>query len=80
MRKPYEAAFQASVISVTKRTIVERGEKAEASIGSGSGNLAITAKNFTPIIKAACGGPGEHCRWGRHWVCGPMSRCWCAPC
>jgi hypothetical protein len=53
---------------------------AEASVTGGSGNLAITAKNFTPIIKTACGGPGAHCRWGRHWVCGPMGRCWCAPC
>jgi hypothetical protein len=55
--------------------------KAEASILGGAGSLAITAKNFTPIIKTGCGGPGPHCRWGRHWVCGPMGRrCWCAPC
>jgi hypothetical protein len=53
---------------------------AQASVTGGSGNLAITAKNFTPIIKAGCGGPGPHCRWGRHWFCGPLGRCWCAPC
>ncbi len=54
--------------------------KAEAAISGGAGHLAITAKDFTPIIKSGCGGPGEHCRWGRHWVCGPAGRCWCAPC
>ena len=53
---------------------------AEASVTGGSGNLAITAKNFTPVIKAACGGPGANCRAGRHWVRGPAGRCWCAPC
>jgi hypothetical protein len=55
--------------------------KADAAIGGGAGNLTVTAQNFTPIIKAACGGPGPHCRPGRHWVCGPAGRhCWCAPC
>lgn len=54
--------------------------KAEAAISGGAGHLAITAKDFTPIIKSGCGGPGAHCRWGRHWTCGPMGRCWCAPC
>jgi hypothetical protein len=54
--------------------------KADASVSSGAANLAIAAKNFTPIIKAGCGGRGPHCTWGRHWFCGQMGRCWCAPC
>ena len=53
---------------------------AEAAVTGGSGNLAIAAKNFSPVIKTACGGPGANCRAGRHWVCGPAGRCWCAPC
>jgi hypothetical protein len=54
--------------------------KAEAASWGGAANLVATAKNFTPIIKTACGGPGANCRAGRHWVCGPAGRCWCAPC
>lgn len=45
----------------------------------GAAGLRAQAQTFTPIVKAACGGPGEHCPRGRHWVCGPV-RCWCAPC
>src|ERR1700676_3571566 len=53
---------------------------AEAAVTGGSGNLAITAKNFSPVIKTACGGPSDNCRAGRHWTWGPARHCWCAPC
>jgi hypothetical protein len=54
---------------------------ADAQTWRGAASIPSAAQNFTPIEKAACGGRGPHCRWGRHWVCGPRGlRCWCAPC
>jgi hypothetical protein len=53
---------------------------AQAQTWHGSAQLNGAAQNFTPIIKAACGGRwGPHCPPGRHRVCGRW-RCWCAPC
>ena len=54
--------------------------KADAGTWGGAAGLLPAVQNFTPIVKTACGGPGPHCRWGRHWVCGRWGRCWCAPC
>jgi hypothetical protein len=51
--------------------------KAEATPGANMGMPLAT--EFSPVIKAGCGGPGRYCPWGRHWVCGPRG-CWCAPC
>ena len=53
--------------------------KAEATTFGSDPSLAAAAKNFSPVVKAACGAPGPHCGPARHWVCGPR-RCWCAPC
>jgi hypothetical protein len=50
--------------------------KAEATPGPNMGMLPAT--EFSPVIKAGCGGPGR-CPWGRYWVCRPRG-CWCAPC
>jgi hypothetical protein len=54
---------------------------AQAQTWRGTAGLNGAAQNFTPIHKAACGGvPGRWCPAGRHRVCGPRGRCWCAPC
>jgi hypothetical protein len=44
-----------------------------------SATIPAPGPNYSPIEKAACGGPGPRCPWGRTWVCGPAG-CWCAPC
>ncbi|MBV9426103.1 MAG: hypothetical protein JO084_00075 [Bradyrhizobiaceae bacterium] len=54
---------------------------AQAQTWRGSAQLNGAAQNFTPIAKVACGGRwGPWCPPGRHRVCGPRGRCWCAPC
>jgi len=54
--------------------------QAYAQIERGPAALADTAKNFTPIEKAACGPHrGEFCGPWHHRVCGRY-HCWCAPC
>jgi len=54
--------------------------QAQAQMERGSAALSETAKDYTPIAKAACGGHwGRHCPPGYHWVCGRW-KCWCAPC
>ena len=54
---------------------------AQAQTWRGSTGLQGAAQNFTPIQRAACGGRwGPWCPPGRHRVCGPRGRCWCAPC
>ena len=46
----------------------------------GAAAISETAKNFTPIQKAACGPfHGRWCGPFHHRVCGPY-RCWCARC
>jgi hypothetical protein len=53
---------------------------AQSAAGIGLGTLALPDAS-SPIVPAACGGPGPHCPPGFHWVCGPYGRhCWCAPC
>ena len=54
--------------------------KAEATTPVGDPGVAATVKNFSPVIKAACGAPGPHCGPRHHWVCNGHGRCWCAPC
>jgi hypothetical protein len=54
--------------------------QAYAQMERGPAALASAPKNFTPIVKAACGPHwGAHCGPWHHWVCGRY-RCWCAPC
>jgi hypothetical protein len=54
--------------------------QAYAQMERGPAALASAPKNFTPIVKAACGPYwGAHCGPWHHWVCGRY-RCWCAPC
>ena len=54
--------------------------QAYAQMERGPAALADTAKNFTPIEKAACGPHrGEFCGPWHHRVCGRY-HCWCAPC
>jgi hypothetical protein len=38
------------------------------------------AKNYSPVEKVACGGPGPRCPWGSRWACGPYGGCGCVPC
>jgi hypothetical protein len=52
---------------------------AEATTSTGAAPLGATAKNYSPVKKAACVRWGRHCPPGFRWVCGP-ARCWCAPC
>lgn len=66
-------AAMAAVLLVASPTM-----DASAQVSRGMAAIKTTAKNFTPIEKAACFGWG-HCRPGFHRVCGPR-RCWCAPC
>ena len=54
--------------------------KAEAATWLEKSKLRAAAENYTPIEKAACYGWGRNCPPGRVWRCGPMGRCWCAPC
>src|SRR5271166_4230264 len=52
----------------------------QAQMERGPAALADTAKNFTPIEKAACGPHyGKYCGPFHHRVCDRW-RCWCAPC
>jgi hypothetical protein len=54
--------------------------KADAQTTRGAAAISATAKNFTPIEKAACGPYwGRWCGPYHHRVCGPY-RCWCAHC
>jgi hypothetical protein len=54
--------------------------QAQAQIERGPASLADTAKNFTPVEKAACGPHwGRFCGPWHHRVCGRW-HCWCAPC
>ena len=53
--------------------------KAEAQTSRGATNIPAQSQNFTPIQRAACGGPGPYCPAGFIRRCGPH-RCWCAPC
>jgi hypothetical protein len=42
---------------------------------------AMTIRNATPILKAACDRVDSHCPAHTLWVCGPYGqRCWCTPC
>jgi hypothetical protein len=62
---------------------------AMAMLGAGAFGLKAATLNSPPIVsagatqslvqKAACGGPGRYCGWGRHRVCRRW-HCWCAPC
>ena len=53
--------------------------RAEATTLNGASYLPAVTKNFSPVERVACGGPGPNCLWGRTWVCRPRG-CWCAPC
>jgi hypothetical protein len=53
--------------------------RAEATTLNGASHLPAVTKNFSPVERVACGGPGPNCPWGRTWVCRPRG-CWCAPC
>jgi hypothetical protein len=54
--------------------------KADAQTTRGAAAISATARNFTPIEKAACGPYwGRWCGPYHHRVCGPY-RCWCARC
>jgi hypothetical protein len=54
--------------------------KADAQTSRGAANIPAQSQDFTPIEKAACGGPGPYCPTGLIRRCGPLGRCWCAPC
>jgi len=74
-----------AVIAAVSAALVLGGTLASyAQTSRGAPSLPAASKNFTPIEKVACGGPGPYCGWGRHRVCrrGYYGRvhCWCAPC
>ena len=50
------------------------GWRAEAAPGAG-----YPMRNFSPVVKVACGGPGPMCGWGRIYTCN-AKKCWCAAC
>lgn len=50
-----------------------------ASWRSGTLSLPSATKNFSPIERAACRGPGRWCPTGWVMRCGPW-RCRCVPC
>jgi hypothetical protein len=52
---------------------------AQATTSTAAATLGATAKNYSPVKKAACVGWGRHCPPGFRWACGPY-RCWCRPC
>jgi hypothetical protein len=52
---------------------------AEATTLTGTGSLPATTRDFSPVEKVGCGGPGR-CPIGLHWVCGPHGRCGCVSC
>jgi len=53
--------------------------KADAQTSRGAANIPAQSQNFTPVQRAACGGPGPYCPAGLVRRCGPRG-CWCAPC
>ena len=55
--------------------------KADAQTTRGAAAISDTARNFTPIEKAACWGRGRWCGPGWTRVCGPRGwHCWCRRC
>ena len=42
--------------------------RAEATTLNGASYLPAVTKNFSPVERVACGGPGPNCPWGRTWV------------
>ncbi len=54
--------------------------KADATTwSSGTLGLPAASKDYSPIEKVGCKGPGRWCPFGWHRVCGPW-RCRCVPC
>jgi len=52
---------------------------AKATTLAGTDSLPSATRNYSPIEKVGCGGPGR-CPSGLHWVCGPYGRCGCIAC
>jgi hypothetical protein len=52
---------------------------AEATTLTGAVNLPTATRDYSPVEKVGCGGPGR-CPYGRHWVCRPYGRCGCVSC
>jgi hypothetical protein len=47
---------------------------AEATTFTGTGSLPTATRDYSPVEKVGCGGPGR-CPVGLHWACGPYGRC-----
>ena len=54
--------------------------KAQAATLTSAVTIGAKAQTYSPIGNTACYFWGRFCPPGRHWVCGPRGRCWCALC
>jgi hypothetical protein len=69
----------AIAFGVTAAVALAGGVAADAATWSGTLGLPSATKNFSPVEKAACYGPGRWCPTGFVRRCGPW-RCKCVPC
>jgi hypothetical protein len=67
-------------IALTAMAVVLLAGWAEATTLAGTESLPSSTRDFSPVEKVGCGGPGAHCPAGLHWVCGPNGRCGCVAC
>ena len=66
-------------IVLTAMAVVLLAGWAEATTLAGTESLPSSPRDFSPIEKVGCGGPGR-CPAGLHWVCGPYGGCGCVSC
>jgi hypothetical protein len=67
------------VIALAAATLLSLAGLAEAMTLNGVGNVPTATRDYSPVEKVGCGGPGR-CPYGAHWVCGPYGGCGCVSC
>ena len=67
------------VIALAAVTLLSFAGLAEAMTLNGGGNLPTATRDYSPVEKVGCGGPGR-CPYGSHWVCGGYGGCGCVSC
>ena len=66
-------------IALTAIAVVLLAGSAEATTLAGTEGLPSAPRDFSPVEKVGCGGPGR-CPAGLHWACGPYGGCGCVAC
>jgi len=66
-------------IALTAIVVVMLAGWAEATTLAGTESLPSVTRDFSPVEKIGCGGPGR-CPVGLYWACGPYGGCGCVAC